>query len=71
MDSLLEHDQDILAPPWGFLGRDCVLGLVATASKLLLNMLNTTRVINHNTFRDLVMHRPPGVGLLTISNHTR
>ncbi len=71
MDSLLDYDQDLLVPPWGSLGRDAVLGVVATVSKLLLNVLNSTRVINHDTYLDLVMHRPPGIGLLTISNHTR
>ena len=71
MDSLLDYDQELLAPPWGPLGRDVVLGTVAAFSKLLLNVLNTTRVINHSTYTDLVMHRPQGVGLLTISNHTR
>jgi monolysocardiolipin acyltransferase len=71
MDSLLDYDQDLLAPPWGAFCRDAVLGVVATVSKLLLNVLNRTRVTNHDTYLDLVMHRPPGVGLLTISNHTR
>jgi monolysocardiolipin acyltransferase len=71
MDSLLDYDQELLAPPWGSLGRDAVLGAVATVTKLLLNVLNTTRAINHETYLDLVMHRPPGVGLLTVSNHTR
>lgn len=71
MDSLLDYDQDLLAPPWGPLGRDAVLGVVASASKLLLNLLNTTTVQHHQRYVDLVMQRPPGVGLLTISNHTR
>lgn len=71
MDGLLDYDQDLLAPPWGALGRDLVLGAVAAVTKLLLNVLNTTRVINHDTYKDLVCSRPPGVGLLTISNHTR
>lgn len=71
MDSLLDFDQELLAPPWGSLGRDAVLGAVAGVTKLLLNVLNSTRAINHDTYLDLVMHRPPGVGLLTISNHTR
>jgi len=71
MDGLLDYDQDLLAPPWGPIGRDLVLGAVAAVTKLLLNVLNSTRVINHDTYTDLVCSRPPGVGLLTISNHTR
>lgn len=71
MDSLLDYDQNLLVPPWGSLGRDAVLGCVAAVTKLLLNVLNKTRALNHDTYLDLVMHRPPGVGLLTISNHTR
>lgn len=34
-------------------------------------VLNTTIVAGRDTFHDLVMRRPPGVGLLTYANHTR
>ena len=71
MDSLLEHDRDILRPPWGEYGRDVTLGLVAGAAKLLLRVLNTTDVAGGERYRELVMQRPPGVGLITYSNHTR
>lgn len=70
MDSLLDFDRDLLAPPWGALGRDAVLGCVAAASKLVLNLLNTTTALNHQQYTQLVTQRPPGVGLLTVSNHT-
>lgn len=71
MDSLVEFDADFLAAPWGAAGRDATLGLVAGISKLVLQVLNSTRVNNHGTFTDLVFNRPPGVGLLTVCNHTR
>ncbi len=73
MDSLLEHEDDILRPPWGPLGRDAVLGMVAGFSKLLLNVLNTTQCEAPQLERlmDHVIHRAPGQGLLTYCNHTR
>jgi monolysocardiolipin acyltransferase len=72
MDSLVEDcGEELLSPPWGSLGRDAVLGAVASFSKLLLNVLNTTSTQHHERYTQLVLDRPPGVGLLTISNHTR
>jgi hypothetical protein len=71
MDSLLDFDQEYLGPPWGPYGRDVTLGIVSLASKFILQVLNRTKVLNHDTYKDLVRNRPQGVGLLTISNHTR
>lgn len=71
MDSLLDYDSDLTRPPWGPYGRDLTLGLVSAVSKFVLQVLNETKVINHDTYLDLVHNRPPGVGLLTICNHTR
>jgi hypothetical protein len=73
MDSLLEHDADILRPPWGWLGRDVTLGLVSSGAKLLLRALNTLRVAPDDLarYRKFAMEREPGLGLLTYSNHTR
>lgn len=72
MDALLEHDADILRPPWGAYGRDLTLGAVSTAAKLLLRGLNTLTVAEpeRRRFEDLVARREPGVGLLTYCNHT-
>jgi hypothetical protein len=74
MDGLLDFDADYrraLTAPWGPYGRDLTLGVVALASKFLLQVLNSTTVLGHDTYTDLVYKRPPGVGLLTVSNHTR
>lgn len=71
MDSLLDYDAEYLRPPWGKYGRDLTLGLVSLASKFVMQVLNTTRVLNHDVYTNLVFNRPAGVGLLTISNHTR
>jgi hypothetical protein len=153
MDALLEDDADFLRPPWGRFGRDATLGVVAGASKLVLQVgrvpasprmlpqggcwdafqhprggharagylpdachqgcwlccilthrsclcwpqalipscltaqhhtrralrhslpppqvMNSTIIAGRDTFHDLVMRRPPGVGLLTFANHTR
>ena len=71
MDSLLDYDEDLLRPPWGAYGRDCTLGIVSAVSKLILKILNTTKVDGLGKYQDLVMHRPQGVGLLSYCNHTR
>jgi hypothetical protein len=71
MDGLLDFDQEYLGPPWGPYGRDVTLGIVSLATKFILQVLNRTKVLNHDTYKELVHNRPQGVGLLTISNHTR
>lgn len=71
MDSLLDFDQEYLGPPWGPYGRDLTLGIVSLASKFILQVLNSTKVLNQDTYTELVHNRPHGAGLLTISNHTR
>jgi hypothetical protein len=71
MDSLLDFDEDILRPPWGPYGRNLTLGVVSGFSKLLLKVLNTTIVKDLDRLHQLVMHRDPGVGLLSFCNHTR
>lgn len=73
MDSLLEHDEDILRPPWGPYGRDLTLGVVSGLGKLLLRCLNSFSVApaDRERYRRLAMEREPGVGLLTYCNHTR
>lgn len=73
MDSLLEHDPDILHPPWGAYGRDLTLGVVSSAAKFLLRVLNRMSVppADLARFHELTMRREPGVGLLTYCNHTR
>ncbi|KAF6249537.1 hypothetical protein COO60DRAFT_950041 [Scenedesmus sp. NREL 46B-D3] len=70
MDSLLDFDQEYLGPPWGPYGRDLTLGIVSLASKFILQVLNSTKVLNQDTYTELVHNRPHGAGLLTISNHT-
>ena len=74
MDGLVEDcrlDDSIMGPPWGELGRAFTLGVVAGFSKLILNGLNTTVVRNHDVYLQAVQQRPPGTGLITVSNHTR
>lgn len=77
MDSLdeatasLHDDRAVLSPPWGEWGRSFTLGAVSGLAKLLLNVLNTTTTSNHDTWQKTVMEREPGVGLITICNHTR
>lgn len=75
MDSLLEPEdrlrQQYLSAPWGELGRSATLGLVSLFSKFLLQVLNNTRVHGLDRFRAEVLEREEGVGLITVSNHTR
>lgn len=67
----MEHDHDFISAPWGPFGRDLTLGVVSLASKLVMQLLNTTHIINHDAYLDLIYNRPSGLGLLTICNHTR
>jgi hypothetical protein len=70
MDST-ETDEEFIAPPWGNLGRSATLGLVSGVSKFVLHVLNTTIFHNAEAWEAAVMRRSPGVGLLTVCNHTR
>eukprot|EP00887_Chlorella_sp_A99_P007893 scaffold20.g7893.t1 len=69
MDSLLEPEDTLgrqaLQAPWGAYGRSATLGVVSLLSKLLLNVLNTTTVDGLGRFRQTVMEREEGVGLIT------
>lgn len=60
-----------LRPPWGDIGRSLTLGIVSTFAKLVLNVVNNTKIVNHEAFLKAVSEREPGVGLLTVANHTR
>jgi hypothetical protein len=75
MDALVDipaADLELLKPPWGELGRACVLGSVSGVAKLLLKCLNTMRVQDSaGNWETAVTQRPQGVGLVTIANHTR
>lgn len=74
MDTVCEPDASDGVPfeaPWGHLGRDFTLGVVSLASKFLLNVLNSTDIHNGDTLQKQATERPPGVGLLTVCNHTR
>jgi hypothetical protein len=71
MDALIDINDEILQPPWGQIGRSFTLGLVSLGTKCVLQVMNTFTVANHDTFLDAVLHRTDGVGLLTVSNHTR
>ena len=66
-----QPDVTWMQPPWGPLGRSLTLGLVSGFAKLVLNVLNTTTVHNHDAFVSIVTERPEGQGLLTVCNHTR
>jgi monolysocardiolipin acyltransferase len=72
MDSLLEHDADLTRPPWSGAGRSFTLGVVSGLARVLLRALNTLTVdpADLARFRSHTLDRPPGVGLLTYSNHT-
>jgi monolysocardiolipin acyltransferase len=75
MDSLLEPEdhlsQQHLEAPWGAYGRSVTLGVVALGSKFVLNIWNTTYIEGIEAFRQQVLKRPEGVGLITVCNHTR
>lgn len=72
MDTAVEPDlEDYTAPPWGELGRSATLAAVALVSKFVLKVMNNTRIENQEAYLQQVMDRPKGVGLITVSNHTR
>ncbi|GAX73579.1 hypothetical protein CEUSTIGMA_g1030.t1 [Chlamydomonas eustigma] len=72
MDALeqCQIDEAITSPPWGQIGRAFTLGIISGACKLVLNVINTTSVENHDIWLKHVMNRELGRGLITISNHT-
>ncbi|KAH6822665.1 Phospholipid/glycerol acyltransferase family protein [Perilla frutescens var. hirtella] len=49
--------------------RKMIFLAVGALTKAVANLLNTTTVNNLDTLLRLVRHRPPGVPLLTVSNH--
>ncbi|CAN4080400.1 unnamed protein product [Withania somnifera] len=53
----------------GGLPRILVIRAVGTFAKVVANLLNTNTVHNGATLIQLVRSRPPGVQLLTVSNH--
>lgn len=57
-------------PPWGEVGRVGTLGVIAAVSKLYLRVLNSTSITGEEEFHRVVLGRPPGQGLITVSNHT-
>ena len=71
MDALEEPDESITRPPWGAFGRALTLGLISATGKLYLSLLNTTELHNVEVLHRSVDDRPAGVGLITVSNHTR
>ena len=75
MDSLLEPEDSLreqyLSAPWGDLGRSATLGLVSLVSKFVLRVMNTTEADDLQTFQEHILDRKPGLGLITVSNHTR
>lgn len=76
MDSLLEpeerlSEEQLLRAPWGSLGRSLTLGVVAWGCKMLLSVANTITLEGRADFLQHTVHRPPGQGLITVSNHTR
>ena len=71
MDALEEPDEGITRPPWGELGRAATLGFISATAKLFLYVLNTTELRNIEELHRAVHGRLPGVGLITVSNHTR
>lgn len=53
---------------WG-IPRKMMFMAVGAFAKTVANLLNTTSVHNANTLLRLVQYRPPGVPLITVSNH--
>lgn len=75
MDSLVDVEdhfsKQALAAPWGELGRSWTLGLVSLVSKAVVTLLNHFSVEGLDTFLQHTTAREPGVGLITVCNHTR
>lgn len=66
-----ECDADAVRPAWGQIGRVATLAAIAAASKLYLNLLNTTTIAGEDRFHKAALERDSDQGLLTVSNHTR
>lgn len=49
--------------------RKMIITAVGAFAKAVANLLNTTTVYNAETLLRLVRHRPPGLPLITVSNH--
>lgn len=71
MDVEDHFSQQALAAPWGELGRSWTLGLVSLFSKAVLTVLNDFSVEGLDIFLQHATAREPGVGLITVCNHTR
>ena len=71
MDSTLEPEEPIISPPWGEFGRVVTLAIVSLTGKFVLNWWNSTTIYNQTNLLDLLKRRDKGVGLITVSNHTR
>ncbi len=71
MDSVLEPEEPIISPPWGEIGRVITLAAVSLTGKFVLNCWNSTEIKNQSTFLQHLQHRQQGLGLITVSNHTR
>jgi len=74
MDSLIEPEEQLsqkaIEAPWGEYGRSATLGVVSLFSKAVLLLLNSTTITGADIFEHHTVHRPPGTGLITVSNHT-
>lgn len=53
----------------GGIPRKSVIMAVSAFAKAVANLCNKTTVHNSNTLMNLVRSRPPGVPLITVSNH--
>ncbi|CAH9053198.1 unnamed protein product [Cuscuta epithymum] len=53
----------------GGVPRKVVIGAVGCFAKAVANLINTTTVHNSDTLLRLVRSRPPGIPLITVSNH--
>lgn len=72
MDTAVEPEiYDYTEAPWGELGRSATLATVALISKFVLKVMNDTTIVNQEEFLRQITQRPEGVGLITVSNHTR
>ena len=65
------NDDEATRPPWGEVGRVGTLAAIAAASKLYLNVLNSTTMTGAEQFHNVVLEREREQGLITVSNHTR